>query len=71
VERVEAAMRDAVEAHPNHPVLQVERHGTEKNESIKSERSKAGGSPIPDASTKNEDDLTTATDTTNISHYCK
>jgi len=30
VERVEAAMRDAVEAHPNHPVLQVERHGTEK-----------------------------------------
>ncbi|XP_025827037.1 putative disease resistance RPP13-like protein 3 isoform X2 [Panicum hallii] len=30
VERVEAAMRDAVEAHPNHPVLQVERHGAEK-----------------------------------------
>lgn len=30
VERVEAALRGAVEAHPNHPVLQTERHGVDK-----------------------------------------
>ncbi|CAO2141789.1 unnamed protein product [Urochloa humidicola] len=30
VDRVQAAMQDAVEAHPNHPVLQVERHSIDK-----------------------------------------